>query len=353
MGANRTSFELFSLSDGLAGTPHRLDPASFTGMGALELQDIERWIRERPLLLGEDLKVITHQFASFEGSKDRLDVLAIDHDGRLVVIEVKRDTSGSYQDLQALRYAAFVSTFRAGQLAEAHAEYVTRTEDRELDADGARRELEAFIEGGDLDIVDEDVQPRIMLVAAGFQPAVTSTVIWLTRAYGLDITCVQLVPYEVGGKLLLGSSILLPLPEAGDYEVRVAEKQRAATTRKATAKPLHHDRALAFIASIPPGRWAAYVDVASAGGSPNGAMGVGSWLSKTGDNIANVYRVLNRRGEVSDGWKASSPELPPDPAGVRVLLEQEGVRFGDDGRADQEQRWTVEDWAPVAVSGDA
>jgi hypothetical protein len=61
MGTNRNSFELFSSSNGVAGTPHRLDPASFTGMGALELQDIERWIRERPLLLGEDLKIITHQ----------------------------------------------------------------------------------------------------------------------------------------------------------------------------------------------------------------------------------------------------------------------------------------------------
>jgi hypothetical protein len=197
MGTNRNSFELFAMSDGVSGRPHRLDPASFAGVGALELQNIERWIRERPLVLGEDLKIITHQFASFERSKDRLDVLAIDRIGCLVVIEVKRDTSGAYQDLQALRYAAFVSTFRADQLVEAHAEYVRRSEDRDIDVEDARRELEAFIEGGDLNIVDEDVQPRIMLVAAGFQPAVTSTVIWLTRSYGMDITCVQLVPYEV------------------------------------------------------------------------------------------------------------------------------------------------------------
>ncbi len=349
MGVTRNSFELFSLTDGVSDTPHQLSPASFASVGALELQDIERWIRERPLLLGEDLKIITHQFATFEGSKDRLDVLAIDHAGRLVVIEVKRDISGAYQDLQALRYAAFVSTFRAEQLAEAHAEYLRRTERREIDAAGAYLELEAFVEGGDLNVVDEDVQPRIMLVAAGFQPAVTSTVIWLTRAYGMDITCVQLVPYEVGGELLLGSSILLPLPEAGDYEVRVAQKQRAATTRKATAAPLHHDQALAFIASVPTGRWTAYLDVAVAGGSPNGAMGVGSWLSKTGDDITNVYRVLNRRGEVSGGWKASNPNLPPDAAGVRALLVREGVRFTEDGRADQEQRWTAEDWTPVVV----
>jgi hypothetical protein len=70
-----------------------------------------------------------------------------------------------------------------------------------------------------------------------------------------------LLPYEVGGELLLGSSIPLSLPEAGEYEVRVAEKQRAATTTNATTAPLHHDKALAFIASVPAGRRTACVDV--------------------------------------------------------------------------------------------
>ncbi|MGD0454950.1 MAG: hypothetical protein ABSB69_15260 [Solirubrobacteraceae bacterium] len=347
MTVHRNSFELFAMSNGVDDTPQRLEPASFSALGALELQHIERWIRERPILLGEDLKIVTHQFAGFEQAKDRLDVLALDHDGRLVVIEVKRDASGAYQDLQALRYAALVSTFRAEQLAEAHADYIKKTESREIDAEDARRELEAFIEGGDLDIVDEDVQPRIMLVAASFQPAVMSTVLWLCRAYRVDISCVQLVPYEVGGELLIGSSILVPLPEVGDYEVKVAQKLHAATSKKATAAPLHQDQAKAFIASVPSGRWTAYVDVATAGGSPNGAMGVGSWLSNKGEDVVHVYRVLNRRGEVSEGWKATDSNLPPDPAGVRALLEREGVHFNDEGRADQNQRWTPEDWGTV------
>jgi alkylated DNA nucleotide flippase Atl1 len=244
--------------------------------------------------------------------------------------------------LQALRYAALVSTFRAGTLADVHAQYVAQSEGRQIEPDAAREELEAFIEGGDLDVVDEELKPRIVLVAAGFQSTVTTTVIWLTRAYDMDITCVQLVPYEVGGQVVLGSSILLPLPEAGDYEDRVAEKQRAATNRKATVSPLDHDRARAFIAAIPTGRWAAYIDVAVAGGSPKGAMGVGSWL-KSDTDIPHVYRVLNRSGQVNEGYTATEPDLPSDPAAVKELLEMEGVTFTEDGRAIQEQRWTVAD----------
>lgn len=342
----RTSLELFSVPGGIAGTPNRLAAASFSSLGALELQDIERWIRDRPLLVGEELIIVSNQFAQFDGSKDRLDVLALDRAGRLVVIEVKRDVSGAYQDLQALRYAAFVSTFRAEQLSQARAAYVLKSEGRAIDGDDARRELEGFIEGGDLDVVDEDEQPRIILVAAGFQPGMTSTVLWLRRAFRVDISCVQLVPYEIGGELLLGSSLLIPLPEAGDYEVKVAQKLQAASAKKATQAPLDHEGAKAFIASIPQGRWAAYVDVAGAGGSPKGAMGVGSWLSKNGEDVPHVYRVLNAWGQVSEGWKAASPGLPPTQEGVKALLEQEGVRFDEDGRADQDQRWTTADWEP-------
>jgi alkylated DNA nucleotide flippase Atl1 len=344
MASNRTSFELFAVDGGITGVPERLAPASFAGVGAMELQDIERWIRERPLLVGEQLKIVTNQFAGFEGAKDRLDVLALDRQGRIVVIEVKRDHSGAYQDLQALRYGAFVSTFSAEQLSGAYADYVVKSEGRPLEQDDARRELEAFIDSADLDVVDADQAPRIILVAAGFGAGVTSTVLWLRRAFGVDISCVQLVPYEIAGELLLGSSILIPLPEAKDYEVRVAEKQQSASAKKATKAPLDQERAKRFIASIPDGRWASYGDVASAGGSPQGAMGVGSWLSSKGDEVTGVYRVLNAWGQVSEGWKAAALDLPPTPSAVRERLEHEGVTFDIDGRADQAQRWTVQDW---------
>ncbi len=346
MPITRKGFELFRLDGGIAGTPELLDAAKYVELGALEPQHIERWIRERPELVGEELKVVTNQFAQFKGSQDRLDVLAIDREGRLVVIEVKRDTSGAYQDLQALRYAAFVSTFRAEQLVDAYRDYVKKSEARDLSPAEAREELEKFIGGADLDAIDEDEQPRIILVAGGFEAGVTSTVLWLRRVHRLDISCVQLVPYEVGQTLLLGSSILIPLPESADYEVKVAEKLHAAATSKGVAR-LNHEKALAFIASIPTGRWSAYYDVAVAGDSPKGAMGVGSWLSSTAEDVPNVYRVLNVKGEIVGGWKAENPALPATPEAVRERLEEEGVEFAPNGRARQDQRWTPEDYAKV------
>ena len=89
MPTSRKNFELFALPEGLAGPPELLAPATYGDLGALELQHIERWIRERPDLVGEDLKIVTNQFAKFEGAKDRLDVLALDRNGRNITFRAR------------------------------------------------------------------------------------------------------------------------------------------------------------------------------------------------------------------------------------------------------------------------
>jgi alkylated DNA nucleotide flippase Atl1 len=109
-------------------------------------------------------------------------------------------------------------------------------------------------------------------------------------------------------------------------------------------RPLDRDRAVAFMASVPRGRWTTYGDVAAAAQSPRGAQAVGMWLARDGHTLPNVYRVINARGEVSDGWRAAGADLPETARQVQRLLEAEGVRFDARGRADQSQRWRASDW---------
>jgi len=43
-----------------------------------------------------------------------------------------------------------------------------------------------------------------------------------------DISCVELVPYKLGDRLLLTSSVRIPLPEAAEYMVKRDRKSQKA-----------------------------------------------------------------------------------------------------------------------------
>lgn len=109
------SFLIFIVSQDLRSV-EKTSKASFTNLNLWERQHIEEWIRKAPDILGEDLLVVSAEFDRFSGSQDRLDVLAVDRQGNLVVVEIKRDPYAGYADLQAIRYAAMVSAMTVEKL---------------------------------------------------------------------------------------------------------------------------------------------------------------------------------------------------------------------------------------------
>src|SRR4051794_25467937 len=102
------------------------------------------------------------------------------------------------------------------------------------------------------------------------------------------------------------------------------------------------NRAAAFIAAVPEGRWTAYKDVAAAGGSERGAQAIGDWLRRHGDEVDHVYRVLRVDGFVPEAFRPAGPGVPPDAERVRELLRREGVVIDARGRASQRQRFAVD-----------
>jgi len=82
-------------------------------------------------MLGEDVRIVTFKFDRWgttrgENPRDRLDVLGLGADGRLVVAELKRDVAPDAIYSQALKYAAMASRFDERTLGEYHARYLTR-----------------------------------------------------------------------------------------------------------------------------------------------------------------------------------------------------------------------------------
>jgi hypothetical protein len=202
-----------------SGTLLPCKPTEFKAKGFLERFDMEKWVAADPTVLtGEDLMVITTEFGGFDKTNERLDVLAIDTDGQLVVVELKRDDSGKNVDLQALKYAAYCSTMTLKEVARVHAQYQKSTEQ------DAEARIRAFITSEDFAEIGDT--PRIMLVAREYRNEVTASVKWLRDKHSIDITCIKWDVYELpDGKVVVDTSTLIPQPETREFEMRVQNKE--------------------------------------------------------------------------------------------------------------------------------
>lgn len=192
---------------------------SFGQTGVMERQDLQRILRDKPEILEPGLFVITEEFRDWADSDRRIDLLCLDTHGRLVVVELKRGDTGEYMDLQAIRYAAMVSTITLQQAIDTHQAYL---EKRGI-AENAAERVNGHLENPE-SLGFSTAQPRIVLVSEGFSPELTTCVLWLNRN-GLDITCIRMQPYRNGTELLVETSQVIPLPEAEDYFVRIRERE--------------------------------------------------------------------------------------------------------------------------------
>lgn len=71
-----------------------IDKASFTELGFKERANLQEWIAHNPTCLGEELLIIQKEFNGFDETNERLDLLALDKQGNLVIIENKLDDTG-------------------------------------------------------------------------------------------------------------------------------------------------------------------------------------------------------------------------------------------------------------------
>ena len=195
---------------------------SFTDMGIGERSDIQRLLRTQIEVLGDDLYVLSEEFAEWDDSKRRIDLLAIDKQAQIVVIELKRTQDGGHMELQAIRYASMVAAMTFQRAVEIHEVFLDRMGQPSVDA---RERMLHFLgwTAPNEDVFASDV--RIVLVSEGFSKELTTAVLWL-RDREIDIRCIRLRPYRADGKTLIDVQQVIPLPEAQDYMIRIREKEQ-------------------------------------------------------------------------------------------------------------------------------
>ena len=204
-----------------------VERSSFAAEGIQERAHLQAALRDHIGLIDKNLYVISEEFGDFEGANRRIDLLCVDRECKLVVVELKRTVDGGHMELQALRYAAMISTMTFTQVVRASAKY-RKSRGVDDDTEGtARSDLLAWLDLGD---DEEPAIPRevgIVLASEDFSQEITTTVLWLNEFHSFDIRCIRLSPYKLSERLLLDVQQVIPLPEASAYTVRVREKETA------------------------------------------------------------------------------------------------------------------------------
>ena len=201
----------------------KIAEVDFARLGFQERRDIQEWVAANPGILGEDLLIIGKEFSGFDRTDARLDLLAVDADGKLVVIELKRDDSGADAHWQAIKYASYLLRASAGEIVRMLADYQGVSEE-----DATERMLQ-HLNADDLNALNND--QRIILASHRFAPEVTSAALWLNeKTSGEDLlTCVQLTPYRDGasGSLFVQANTIIPVPGIDDYVIGIGDRQDA------------------------------------------------------------------------------------------------------------------------------
>jgi hypothetical protein len=206
---------LFTVEAGQATPVDRRDLAS------LEMQErahLQEWILAHPDVIGPGVKIITSEYDRWQTASgnpvlDRLDVLGIDAEGRLVVVELKRDLAPHTVHMQAINYAAMVSRLAVDDVADLYAATQTRSGvpmDREAAATALETELLLSAEG--------IRHPRIVLIASDFPPSVTASVVWLNEQ-NVDISLIRFRVYLVGERAVVSFNRLFPVPDVEEFTI--------------------------------------------------------------------------------------------------------------------------------------
>lgn len=198
----------------------KVEPKTFSELGFKEREHLQEWIESNPESLGEELLFIQKEFGEFDETKERRDLLAIDKQGNLVVIENKLDDSGRDVTWQVLKYASYCSSLSKLQIREIYQKYLNNKGLQE----NAESNIVDFLGVEDWEEVTLNRTQRIILVSGSFRKEVTSTVMWLLNRYGMKIECFKATPYLNDGEILVSIDKIIPVKEAEDYIVKMAEK---------------------------------------------------------------------------------------------------------------------------------
>ena len=220
----------------------RIEPITFKELDMTE-NDIEEILRNSIDMLCSDEESLLIVGRQVKNEKQgRSDLTAIDNNGNIVLIEIKRDPKdieGRKEafEFQAIRYAASYATIEnIDELVKTvYVPYIEKyREEFELGEltsyELGVRKVKEFLEANEAEKQFNNGQ-RIILAASDFDEQTLSAVAWL-NSNNVDMTCFRLVPYRVNEEVYLYTEKVLPVENYTDYYVNLMNKEFVDNNKK-------------------------------------------------------------------------------------------------------------------------
>lgn len=198
----------------------QIKSCGFSELGFKEREHLQEWLEHNPDAFGEELLLIQKEFDGFDDTKERLDLLAIDKQGNLVIIENKLDDSGRNATWQVLKYASYCSSLSKQQIKDIYQDYLNKNNRNK----NSEEIISEFLNAEDFGEIQLNQNQRIILVSGNYRKEVTSTVMWLLTKYNLKIQCFKATPYSFNDQIFLDIRQIIPVKEAEEYTIKMAEK---------------------------------------------------------------------------------------------------------------------------------
>lgn len=290
-----------------------LQPRQFSELNFTERHHLQEWLANAPEALGEELLIIQKEFDGFDDTRERLDLLALDKDGNLVIIENKLDDTGRDVVWQTLKYASYCSSLSKLQIIEIYQRYLNRYEGG---GDASSLLCEFFgVEDMEELKLNKGNSQRLMMVAANFRKEVTSTALWLL-GYGIQVQCFKTTPFSDGNELYLNIEQIIPTPEAKELMIGISAKEAEEKNTDTEVKQRHKVRTAFWEQALEAFR---HSDCALYN---NISPGRDHWLSAGSGISGVVYNIIFAQKEARiELWLARTP-AEDNKALFDILAEQ-------------------------------
>jgi len=167
--------------------------------GRKETEDLEKWIKSNPSILGQDILIIGEQVSTRSGT---MDFLGIDKSGNLIIIELKRDKLPRDVLSQAIDYASDVASWDVDKISEICTKYT---------GSGLEDYLNEKFEDIDLEDLIINKTQRILLIGFSIEESLQRMIEWLSNNYGVSINAVILKYIKTkSGDELIARTVIIP-----------------------------------------------------------------------------------------------------------------------------------------------